>query len=410
MTKAGLLGSAPRPLAALTAMITTIAALAMAACSSGGDGDTSFDLPTAATIGGPVLASPRIQPIYFKGFPYPTEMDTFVSRLSASTYWPTVVAEYGVGALVASNGYATGVTVPATVTETTLPGLLEAALAEGAATLGPPRGDTVYAMFFDPVTRLVVDGQTFCGKGDPSAYHDELTIGTTPVAVAIIPTCGMLGSSSSLTGVDVLTLALSHELVEAATDPLVKSSPAYTAIDRNHILWAVALNGAELADLCENDQPVGTTPDDIGYPVQRIWSNAGASAGTGPCVPVPPGEIFFQAVAEMSEHAPYLSPSNQTISVPVMKAGIGLSASAQVSFRAGPGAPSGLAAVAFEIDDATSLGFERPAPVNGHPGQMATAPIAASSSTASGVLPLLIGAIDSTRQVLHLWVGGINRK
>ena len=259
------------------------------------------------------------------------------------------------------------------------------------------------------LARLVVEGLTFCGKGDPSAYHDELTIGTTPVAVTVIPTCGMLASAQSVTGVDVLTLALSHELVESVTDPLARSNPAYTAIDRDHILWAIALNGAEVADLCENEQPVFARPDDIGYPVQRIWSNAGAKAGTGPCVPVPAGEIFFQAVADMSDHASYTSPSKQMVSVPVMKAGIGLDASAHLTFRAGVGAPTALAAAVFEIDDAASLGLEKPIGVKGGPGHQVTAQIAVSSSSASGVLPLLVGAADSSGLVLHLWVGGINR-
>jgi hypothetical protein len=410
MTKAPPQGRPLRRATVLAATTVMTAAMVIAACSSDGGGDTGLDLPTAATIGGPVLASPRVQPIYFRGFPYPTDIDTFVARLSASTYWPTVVAEYGVGALVAAPGYATSVTVPPTVTDANLPGLLAAALTEGAATLGAPRGDTVYALFFDPATRLVVNGQSFCGSGDPSAYHDELTIGTTPVPVAIIPTCGMLANSPSLMGADVLTLALSHELVEAVTDPLVNSNPAYTGIDPDHILWAIALNGAEVADLCENELPNALIPPDVGYPVQRIWSNAGAKAGTGPCVPVPPGEIFFQAVAELSDRAPYVSPSNGSISVPVMKAGIGLSASARVSFRGGVGAPTALAAVTFEVDDATSLGLEQPVVAKGDLGRTVTAQIAVSSSTASGVLPLLIGATDAERRVLHFWVGGINRK
>jgi hypothetical protein len=410
MTNAGPRRRPVRRATVLTGMTAMTAAMAIAACSSDGGGDTGFDLPTAATIGGPVLASPRVQPIYFKGFPYPTDIDTFVARLSASTYWPTVVAEYGVGALVAAPGYATSVPVPDPLTEKNLPGLLAAVLTEGAATLGAPRGDTVYALFFDPLTRLVVNEQTFCGSGDPSAYHDEIPLGTMSVAVAIIPTCQALANSPSLKGADVLTLTLSHELVEAVTDPLVNSNPAYTGIDPDHILWAIALNGAEVADLCENELPASLVPPDVGYPVQRIWSNAGAKAGTGPCVPVPPGEIFFQAVAELSDRAPYVSTSNRTISVPVMKGGIGLSASARVSFRGGLGAPTALAAAAFEIDDATSLSLEKPVGVEGNLGHTVTAQIAVSSSTASGVLPLLVGATDSGRRVLHLWVGGINRK
>lgn len=394
----------------LALAVTAAATIGGSACSSGEAGVTGFDLPSAETLGGPVLARPRIQPIYFKGFPYPTDIETFAARLSASTYWSTVVSEYGVGALVAAPGYATAMTVPATVTENSLPELLAAALTEGAATVGAARGDTVYAMFFGPTTNLLIQGQTFCDSGAPSSYHDELMIGTMPVAVAIIPTCNVLANAPSVTGVGVLTLALSHELVEAVTDPLVNSHPAYSGIDRDHILWAIAIRGAEVGDLCENEQPLAVTPADLGYPVQRIWSNASAKAGTGPCVPVPPGEMFFQAIAEMSDHATYLAPSSETVSVPVMNAGVGLSTSARVSFRTGMGAPAELAAAAFEVDDATSLGLEMPIEFTGAPGRTVMAQIAVSSSTASGVFPLLVRATDSTRQVLHLWVGGINRK
>jgi hypothetical protein len=48
--------------------------------------------------------------------------------------------------------------------------------------------------------------------------------------------------------------------------------------------------------------------------------------------------------------------------------------------------------------------------VTGAPGWQVTAQIAVSSSTASGVFPLMIRASDSNRQVVHRWVGGIERK
>ena len=82
--------------------------VAVAACGSDGGGGGSFDLPTAGSIGGPVLPSPRVQPIYFKGFPYATETDTFLTRLASSTYWSTVTSEYGKGSTVT-------VTLPAEV-------------------------------------------------------------------------------------------------------------------------------------------------------------------------------------------------------------------------------------------------------------------------------------------------------
>jgi hypothetical protein len=270
--------------------------------------------------------------------------------------------------------------------------------------------DTVYAMFFAPVTNVLIQGQTLCRDGAPYSYHDELMVGTTAVAIAIIPTCNELPNVRSVTGVGMVTLALSHELAEAVTNPFVNSQPAYSGIDPAHILWAIAVQGAEVGDLCENEEPLAITPADLGYPVQRIWSNASAHAGTGPCVPVPPGETYFQAIAEMPNQASYVSPWNDTVSVSVMNAGVGMATSARVVFRTGMSAPAVLAAAAFEVDDASSVGVEIPMEVTGAPGRQVTAQIAVSSNTASGVFPLMIRATDSNRQVVHLWVGGIERK
>jgi len=355
-----------------------------------------------------VLPSPRVQPIYFKGFPYTTDMDIFLARLSTSTYWSTVTSEYGVGALVALPGYATNVSVPAALDGDALPALLAAALAEGAATLGPARADTVYALFFDPATTLMVMDLTLCGPGQPSAYHDEWPIGGVEVPVTVVPSCASFPGQPSLTGASVVTLALSHELVEAATDPFPNSRPAWSGIDRDHILWSVAFSGAEVADLCENDLPNLVTPGDIGYPVQRIWSNEGARAGTGPCVPVPAGEVYFNAAADLPSRGDVITETKQTYSVPVLQASIGAPLSAHLTFHGGPGAPTDLRAVALEIDDATSIQTERPTPITGKLGQSATASIATSSSTVSGVVPLIVGATSG--HDLHLWVGGVDRR
>ena len=384
--------------------------VAVAACGSDGGGDEgSFDLPTAGSLGGPVLPSPRVQPIYFKGYPYVMETDTFLTRLASSPYWSTVTSEYGVGALTSLPGYAAKVSVPATLTDETLPGLLTAALAEGAATLGPARADTVYALFFDPATTLVVMGMTLCQPGQPSAYHDEWSAGGLQVPVAVVPTCASFPGQPSLTGAGVVTLALSHELVEAATDPFPNTRPAWTGIDRDHVLWSVAFSGAEVADLCENDVPNTVTPGDIGYPVQRIWSNEGARAGTGPCVPVPAGEVYVNAVADLpSRGTVMVGPTQQTVSVPVLQAAIGAQASAHLTFHGGPGVTTDLRAVAFEIDDASSAQTAHPVAVMGKVGQSVTAQIAASSS-ATGVVPLIVGA-TSGHGDLHLWVGGVDRR
>jgi len=355
-----------------------------------------------------VLEEPRVQPIYFPGFPYASGIDTFFQRLATSTYWPAVVTEYGVGDLTALPGYATNVPVPATLSDIDLLGLLIQVLNEGNATLGAPRADTIYALFLSPDSTLTMQGQSFCGDGAPSANHDELTISDTHVAVAFFPACSTSSASSTLTGVDVLTPSVSREVVEAATDPFVYSNPAFGMIDGLHSLWAAAIHEEEVGDLCENERPNLITPPDIGYPVQRIWSNRSAQAGTGPCVPVPPGEVYFNAVAAMPTHVD----SNRfgaAYSLPAMEAEVGQPVSAQISFRGGPTAPSPLTAVAFEIDDAGSLNVEQPTEVIGAPEQTLAAPVAASAPMTTGLLPLVIRATDAAHTAVHFWVGGINR-
>jgi hypothetical protein len=373
-----------------------------------------FDLPTIERLPGPVLRTPRVQPIYFPGFAYASDIDTFFQRLAASTYWPAVTKEYGVGALTAVPGYATNVALPAAASDADLRTALAQALVEGSATLGAPRADTIYALFLGPDSTLTVRGQTFCGDGAPSADHDEAILSDNPVLFAYFPTCPTASASSTLTGVDGLTPSVSREIVEAATDPFVYSKPAWAEIDGRHTLWAIAVNGpefgafAEVGDLCEKERPNLITPPDIGHPVQRIWSNHAAKAGTGPCVPVPPGEVYFNAVAAMPTQVDYLDRFGRTYPLGAIDATVGQAVSAQITFRGGSMAPSQLLGSAFETYDASGLSVEPPTVVMGAPGETVAAPVATSATT-TGLLPLVISATDETQTAVHYWVGGINR-
>jgi hypothetical protein len=367
----------------------------------------TFDLPTAMSLGGAVLSAPRVQPIYFAGFPYTAEMNTFMARLQQSGYWPAVVAEYGAGQLTALPGYSPTVTVPAAVSATDLQNLLGQALTEGAATLGPARADTIYALFFDPATTITVEGMTLCGEGHPSGFHDEWSVGDTKVPVTVVPTCLTSDSDPRLTGADILTPSVSHELVEAATDPSVRTTPAFLAIDGAHALWATALGGAEIGDLCENELPNLIVPDDLGFPVQRIWSNAGARAGTGPCVPVPAGEIYFNGEANLPDQVK-LRNQGGVITIPALNATIGQTISAQVSLHGVRNATTPVTVIAIELDDPGTQITDHPKSVKANLGQTIAVPISSSAAQKSGVVPLLVVASDGHAQ--HLWVGAINRQ
>src|SRR5262249_49883719 len=102
-------------------------------------------------------------------------------------------------------------------------------------------------LFVIPDGATVKDGQSSCCD-DFGGYHDEVISGGTIVPYSAVCACpGFLGFAVS--GLQVRTTAISHELVETATDPFPFSNPAYQYVDRSNIMWA-AVTGGELADMC----------------------------------------------------------------------------------------------------------------------------------------------------------------
>jgi hypothetical protein len=135
----------------------------------------------------------------------------------------------------------------------------------------------------------------FSGYHDNAAALDVDAGAQVSYAYAVIPTCG---------GLDSITSTVSHEWVEASTDPLVTSTGAFTLTggpstafylpDQDHLIWAV-FGGGEAGDLCE---PEGAGADlrlpGVGV-VQRTWSNLAAQGSHDPCVPEISGAFFDSA-------------------------------------------------------------------------------------------------------------------
>ena len=55
--------------------------------------------PRVVSRGGPVLASPKVIPIFFGSDPLQGRIEAFLRELASSTYWEAVTKEYGVGSL-----------------------------------------------------------------------------------------------------------------------------------------------------------------------------------------------------------------------------------------------------------------------------------------------------------------------
>jgi hypothetical protein len=247
------------------------------------------DFATIQNAGGaPVLDKPVVVTVTWSDDPLVATMQDYGDKIGATDFWTATTSEYGVGAATsgATNHVNITTTPPATISTTDVENLVKANA--GAGTNGWPAAtkETIYAVYLSPSSKFQDNGQDNCQQF--AGYHDTVyaASGSTPLIFAVIPHC------TGSTEVDIEETA-AHELVEAATDPIVRQSdgsgarPTWFGFDDDHVNWEVmdALQ-EEVADACEfftssNVQEAAPFP----YWVQRSWSNKAAKAAHDPCAP-----------------------------------------------------------------------------------------------------------------------------
>ena len=125
------------------------------------------------------------------------------------------------------------------------------------------------------------------------------------VVYAVIPTCPYYMLDPNHAGptgsfqLDRMTVATTHEVMEAVTDPFAThKKPAYNGVSDGFLEWEIPAGG-EVADMCvrlTGSLDAWTLrPAGLPYLLQRTWSNAAAGSGHDPCVPAPPGPYFVSA-------------------------------------------------------------------------------------------------------------------
>jgi hypothetical protein len=263
-------------------------------------------MPQVMNFGGPVLSHPRVVPVFYEADPLMPQIETFLTSLTTATYWAGATAEYGVGPVTFTAPVVVPGTPPASMTDSGIQALITAHLmgappdagdADGGA-WPPPDTDTIYAIFFAETTSIAFDGITSCT--DFAGYHDEVSYAGGKTSYAVLPRCATFPLLPGESALDILTVATVHELIEASTDPFPFTNPAYANADQDGSGWAEATVGGEIADMCVLEPSTFITPPDVGFLVQRVWSNANAAASRDPCAPVPAGEVYFNAVPELS--------------------------------------------------------------------------------------------------------------
>jgi hypothetical protein len=238
------------------------------------------DAPQIVNNGGTVMTAPVVVTVTWDGDANRTAYEALDDSVGRSRYWREVSSEYGVGAMT-SRGYVHVATpAPKALSQADL----EAFLLENSTSPGWPAWttQTLYAVYLPPETSFTFEGQDACPPGTlASGYHFNATGGGRTIIYAVIAHC----PEATL---DLQTEIGSHELNEAATDPIPFDKPAYAGFDPDHLAYEFLTGYAdEIADACA--APKTSYFEDIeprfdGW-VQRQWSNKSAREGHDPCVP-----------------------------------------------------------------------------------------------------------------------------
>jgi hypothetical protein len=252
-------------------------------------------LPTLVNEGGPVIAAPKIVPIYFMGddASLTQGITDFAAALGPSSYWSSVASEYGIGAATASAPVALAETAGASLTDGDVQAWLAAKLNANDSAFPAPDASSIFLIVYPQGTTVTIQGAKTCT--DLGAYHNSTKLdaahGNLEVAYAVIPRCG---SFQGLSGIDELTVAASHEILEAATDPSPMGTPAFDILDPDHVVWPI-FTGNEVCDLCDASQSSYGKLPGFDFAVERCWSNAAAALLHDPCGPANPTLPYFNS-------------------------------------------------------------------------------------------------------------------
>jgi hypothetical protein len=302
------------------------------ACVRDGGAPPVFDggLPAKITSEPQVVAVqrgavplPTFVSITFAGDSIADDLDDFVASLGCTDHWRQIASDYGVGQAVATKPIHLAEQAPAQIDDTEIASWLENEIATDAR-FPKPDGSTIYAVFYPETTTVTLFGGTSCQSFD--GYHYSFAGPKGNVPYAVMPRC----PQGQFTTIETVTIAASHELIEATTDPFPDALPGYELTDGDHLAFG-SVTGAEVGDMCEVLRTSYYQPQGYPFFVQRSWSNRAAAAGTDPCVPAFDPSSYFYAAPVMLDTISV--PAYQTTTMGV-KIGVGQKATIDVAMIA----------------------------------------------------------------------------
>ena len=258
-------------------------------------GPVRLGAPRIVSAGGPVLAHPKLVVATFGDEPFAAQLETFARTIGATPYWKDTTAEYGVGPATFARSVRIP-TAPATITQQGVKAWLAEQLDGTHPEWGTPDDETVLTVVYPRSTTVMLGDESSCDVSP--AWHGEVVLKSGKLLpYAAITRCDPI---IGLEGIDFLTSGLSHEWIEASTNPFWFTKPAYGAPTSEDAHWTT-VNSGEVSDMCANTPNIDFVPEGFPFTVQRSWSNDSAAAGHDPCVPRLPEPYFIAATttAEM---------------------------------------------------------------------------------------------------------------
>ena len=258
--------------------------------SFAGDLDASFDAnfpraPQVLAQGGPVVALPTFVPVTFPGDPLANQEEDFIDSVGCTPYWRTIASDYGVGQAVGGPHTRLTEAAQTQIDDNQIQQWLATKI-KSTPNFPQPDASTVYVIFYPDTTTITLQGQSSCQAF--GGYHNSARVGGKDVPYAVVPNCGSFGP---LQGIDAITGATSHELIEAVSDAVPLSNPAYGTTEPAALGFLLA-GGVELGDMCEFKSDAFFAPTGYPFTVQRSWSNKTGFGLNDPCQPALPGPYF----------------------------------------------------------------------------------------------------------------------
>jgi hypothetical protein len=248
------------------------------------------------------------------------DLEAFGASVASSSWWDTVRTGYcAVGGSPCVGDGPTGTSVRITTAAassytdsfshggtSSIQDWIGSAIARGVLPRpdSGPISNTVYLLYFPKTTTITADTYTSCAPSGFDGYHSSMPYGSTVVSYGIVVECDPVPRGDSTVTPPTLlqntTVTASHEILEIATDPDGYTSYALDPSNLNNRGWIDAL-GAEAGDMCIDPFVLNQDQTSDGrFTVQRTWSISQAAAGVDPCVPVPTGEVYFNAAPARS--------------------------------------------------------------------------------------------------------------